>query len=307
MSNIIKEPPQEYFGGGWTDLKLKVLEKYLSAYTKVFANKRSYFRLAYIDAFAGTGSLNKKKKDNKQELLFEFSENIEAKEKASLRGSTKIALESEPFFDKYIFIEQDKKRVVELKKMVYEEFPHLKEKVSIQNEEANETLKNLCDKEWKKHRAVVFLDPFGMEVEWQTITAIARTKAIDLWILFPLGVGVNRMLMRNREDIPPKWSDILDKIFGTTEWSNEFYKTENTLSLLNEDNQETKKVANFTKIAKFYIKRLNIIFAKVVEEPFFLYNSKNNPIYLFCFAASNPKAAKTAKKIAKDIISKYKK
>ena len=48
--------------------------------------------------------------------------------------------------------------------------------------------------------------------------------------------------MRNREDIPPKWSDILDKIFGTTEWSNEFYKTENKLSLLNEDNQETTKV-----------------------------------------------------------------
>lgn len=33
----------------------------------------------------------------------------------------------------------------------------------------------------------MFLDPYGMQVDWATIEAIAKTKAIDLWILFPLG------------------------------------------------------------------------------------------------------------------------
>ena len=302
MNNIIKEPPKEYFGGDWTVKKLEVLKKYLSAYTKVL--KKQPFKLGYIDAFAGTGNLNiNKNKNIEQEKLFELDDEDAQK---YLKGSSKIALESEPPFDSYIFIEQDSRRVLELEEMIKNNFYNFykENRVHIKNAEANETLKNLCGREWRNHRAVVFLDPFGMEVEWQTINAIARTKAIDLWILFPLGVGVNRMLMRNREDIPPKWSDILDKIFGTTEWSNEFYKTENKLSLLNEDNQETTKVANFTKIAKFYIKRLNSIFAKVVEEPFFLYNSKNNPIYLFCFAAGNPTGAKIAVKIASSIMNK---
>ena len=41
MSNIIKEPPQEYFGGDWTVKKLEVLKKYLSAYTKVLKSNLS--------------------------------------------------------------------------------------------------------------------------------------------------------------------------------------------------------------------------------------------------------------------------
>ena len=43
----------------------------------------------------------------------------------------------------------------------------------------------MCDKDWSLHRAVLFLDPYGMQVEWATIEAVAKTKAIDLWLLFP--------------------------------------------------------------------------------------------------------------------------
>ena len=41
---------------------------------------------------------------------------------------------------------------------------------------------DLCHKDWSSHRAVLFLDPYGMQVEWTTIEAIARTGAIDLWL-----------------------------------------------------------------------------------------------------------------------------
>ena len=40
------------FGGGWTEEKLKRIEKYLKAYATI-RNKKN-FRFAYIDAFAGT-------------------------------------------------------------------------------------------------------------------------------------------------------------------------------------------------------------------------------------------------------------
>ena len=45
---------------------------------------------------------------------------------------------------------------------------------------ANLEIQNLCNKDWRSRRAVLFLDPYGMQVEWKTIEAIAATKAIDL-------------------------------------------------------------------------------------------------------------------------------
>ena len=60
------------------------------------------------------------------------------------------------------------------------------------NEYLNEPLWQGLDR--GPRRAVLFLDPYGMEVEWDTMVAIAKTQAIDLWILFPLGIAVNRLL-----------------------------------------------------------------------------------------------------------------
>ncbi|WP_375494674.1 hypothetical protein [uncultured Nostoc sp.] len=51
-------------------------------------------------------------------------------------------------------------------------------------------LKTLYGKNWRSNRAVLFLDPFGMQIPWSTIEAIAHTEAIDLWYLFPLGVAM---------------------------------------------------------------------------------------------------------------------
>jgi len=289
------------FGGNWTNTKLEVLKKYLSAYACILKN--TPFKFAYIDAFAGTGYVKDKSKDknkNKEKsLLIEYEQ--EAQE--YFKGSAKIALESEPKFDKYIFIELDNKKVKQLQEVIESEHQDLKERIIIENNDANKVIQDLCSKNWKNNRAVLFLDPFGMEVEWKTIDAIAKTKAIDLWILFPLGISVNRMLMKKREEIPKEWSDDLDKIFGNNEWFDEFYKQKNEQSLFGTDDSIIK-TANFDKIATYYIKRLKEIFPGVVEEPMYLYNSTNNPIFLLCFASGNERGSKPAIKIAKDIIGK---
>ena len=41
---------------------------------------------------------------------------------------------------------------------------------------------------------MVFLDPFGMQVPWSTIEALAKTKAMELIINFPLGMAIQRLL-----------------------------------------------------------------------------------------------------------------
>lgn len=173
--------------------------------------------------------------------------------------------------------------------------------IQVERADANEYLKQWCERtDWQRHRAVVFLDPYGMQVDWATIEAVAATKAIDLWLLFPLGVAVNRLLTRN-EPPPKNWADALTRFFGNEEWKKEFYPKKTERTLFGEEKTERKE-ANFERIGRFFLEQLKTSFAQVVANPLILTNSKGVPIYLLCFAAGNPKGAPTAVKIAKDIL-----
>lgn len=70
-------------------------------------------------------------------------------------------------------------------------------------------------------RALVFLDLFGLQVRWKTIEQLAQTRACDVWYLFPIG-GVIRMLPSSGQ-MDPMWEAKLDRLFGTTDWRDEFY------------------------------------------------------------------------------------
>ena len=54
------------FGGNWTDEKLTIIEKYLSAYTLALQNLP--LRKVYIDAFAGDGMELSAKKRKKRKI-----------------------------------------------------------------------------------------------------------------------------------------------------------------------------------------------------------------------------------------------
>ena len=200
------------FGGNWTEEKLKRLRKYLKAYTTIM-NKQK-FRFAYIDAFAGTG-YREEKKNKIDNQMFLFQQNDIKEIETYSKGSARIALEIKPEFDRYIFIEKSKKYFTELLKLK-EEFKDKEKKIDLINTDANTWLIERCNNyKWQNHRAVLFLDPYGMQVNWETIKAIANTEAIDLWYLFPLGIGVNRLLKKDVSKIPIPWEKKLDYIFGT--------------------------------------------------------------------------------------------
>ena len=125
----------------WTKSKLDKVEKYLKAY--VTALKKQNFRLAYIDAFAGNGYITKKINQPGQSLF-------EQDELLSLRyfidGSARLALQVDPPFHKYIFIEKSRKRCKELENLK-REFPSLAERIEIVNADANDYIKKLCEKD----------------------------------------------------------------------------------------------------------------------------------------------------------------
>ena len=282
------------FGGNWTDQKLECVRKYLSAYTTIM--NRQQFRFDYIDAFAGTGYREPKSDENADQMrLFDLTSE---ETQNFLDGSARIALQVHPPFKEYIFIEKDRNRFSQLKNL-RDAFPD--KQIKFINTDANDYLINLCDStDWRSNRSLVFLDPYGMQVEWQTIKSIAGTEAIDLWLLFPLGT-TNRLL-KNHGQISLSRQKTLDRVFGESDWREVFYPLID-MSLTGEEYRE-KTGDIFTEIGKYFIQRLQGVFEKVADPALPLYNSKNVPLYLLCFAAGNPKGASTAVKIAQDIFFK---
>lgn len=299
------------FGGSWTDQKLGILREYLTSYTTALS--RSQFKKGYIDAFAGTGrresSANAKlrqpdRRQPKSEAQQAHLPDIDLGEAEGepilhfLDGSARVALQCTPAFDSYVFIEKNPVRRKELERLK-DEFPHLAADIYIKLGDANTEIRAMCKKDWTSHRAVLFLDPYGMEVQWKTIEAVAKTKAIDLWVLFPLG-GVNRMLTKSG-DIPKEWRHRLDELLGTADWYDHFYQVDKSPTLFEGQMDRLIKLRTDV-ICEYFLKRLRGCFEGVAPNPATLRNTKNSPLYLFCFAAGNPRGAPIALKIASHIL-----
>lgn len=292
------------FGGDWTTAKLDVLAKYLSSYTTALKDKPTKehpFRKGYIDAFAGTGYRDARREDggeSSQALL--LPDLAEKEPQELLDGSARLALKTEPGFDRYVFIERSPERCAQLEALKTE-FPHLAKDIQIRQGDANTEIRDLCKKDWRSHRAVLFLDPYGMQVEWRTIEAIAETKAIDLWVLFPLGIGVNRLLTKSGE-IPESWRKRLNLLLGNETWYDEFYLVERRRTLFGEADHVVKATTQI--IGRYFNERLNSVFPAVAEEPRVLRNSANCPLYLLCFAVGNENGAPIALRIANHLLTK---
>jgi three-Cys-motif partner protein len=183
------------------------------------------------------------------------------------------------------------------------EFSDLSDDIEIYQGEANKFIQELCKRNWKQHRAVMFLDPFGMQVEWETIAAIAATRAIDMWLLFPLGIGVNRLLTKSGH-IPKAWRRRLDLLLGSNEWFAQFYEVQRQNDLFGHEERLVKR--SLGEIGQYFKSRLQTVFAGVAE-PGFLLNSVNCPLYLLCFAVGNPKGAKPALGIANHLLKELQK
>lgn len=292
------------FGGDWTDAKLDVLAKYLKSYTTALAGKPTPaqpFRKAYIDAFAGTGTRSAREPalSGAPETLL-FPDLAEAAPQKLLDGSAKLALQVEPRFDKYIFIERSPERCRQLEGLKTE-FPALANDIDVRQGEANEVIQKLCadPSKWTSRRAVLFLDPYGMQVEWKTIVAVAATKAIDLWLLVPLGMGMNR-LAPNSGKLPESWRQRMNAFLGTADWYDDFYKVETKLTLFGDHQVQVK--ASMDVMARYFNNRLKKVFAGVAEEPGVLWNSSNNPLYMFCFAVGNERGKDIALRIANHLL-----
>src|ERR1700732_3227073 len=253
--------PRDNTVGPWAKEKLEALGQYLSFYTTVLKKQGHWLRgTIFVDAFAGPGLSRVRTREKAAEPpgLFGPDPESDAAEVEFLKGSPRIALDIANPFNSYIFVERDPQRIAELNELKAEYA--LTRAVTIQEGDANAALQAWLASgiDWQHHRAVVFLDPFGMQVPWSTIEALAKTKSIEVIINFPLGMAIQRLLTKSG-DIPRGWQVSLDTFFGSKDWHALVYEAKADLF----GPTRSKVGASGMNLLEWYRRRLRGIFVIV--------------------------------------------
>ncbi|MCK4654100.1 MAG: three-Cys-motif partner protein TcmP [Candidatus Cloacimonetes bacterium] len=289
------------FGGNWTEKKLTAFIKYVIAYLKIMNNykQRYNWKIIYFDGFAGYGKKIKDKSGNEILQLFEDIEESEIYE-----GSVQRILNlEEPYvFDFYYFIDSNETYINSLEeiKLKVDHIPA--NRILIRKDDCNNQIIKLADAlKNKNYKALIFLDPFGMQIKWDSLKRLKNTGS-DLWILLPSGVAINRLLDREKK---LKHKEKLMELFGLPikEIEKEFYQEIESNTIFGKEVKEEKIKNPISHIANLYIRQLKTIWDYVTETPLILFNTKNCPIFHFIFASNN----KNGLKIANQIIGKEQK
>ena len=208
-----------------------------------------------------------------------------------LKGSPRVALDIANPFTSYMFVERDPERVAELKALK-KDYASARE-ITITEGDANAAIKAWLagNVDWRHHRAVVFLDPFGMQVPWSTIEALAQTRAIEVLVNFPLGMAIQRLLIKTG-DIPKGWQISLDTFFGSPDWRELVYeKSEGFFGP-----QLNKVSGSGARLLAWYRDRLRRIFG-YVSTARLIKNTRGNPLYYLIWAGPNATGLKGAEYI----------
>lgn len=274
------------FGGEWTETKIKVFKKYLYAYMHIMKGRP--WKLIYFDGFAGSGDIQTKKQT--EEVI---------------EGTAKHVLGfNEPrSFDLFYFVEKDLDNAQLLQRVINYDFPALIEKAVVAGgDDCNSKLMDMASflhtDKGKNYKAIAFIDPYGMQVKWSALESL-KGLGVDLWILVPTGIGINRLL-KTKEKSGEVWFETLGNFFGLDpkEIEDKFYYEDPQTDLFGE--KRFKKVENAVVIAaNLYKERLKSIF-KHVSDPLPLKNSNNAILFHFIAASNVPVAVK----IANDIIKR---
>lgn len=270
--------------GPWSEIKLEIIKKYAQAYAIVLA-KYPNLHHVYIDAFAGAG----------RHLSRTSGEIVD--------GSPKIVLEIEPHFKEYYFIDLEKDKVSELKKLAEQRKPL--QLIHVYEGDCNEKLKEIFPqvKYEDFRRGLCLLDPYGLHLEWEIIQTAGKMRSIEIFINFPVYDMNLNALWKQPDKLDEGRKTRMNKFWGDDSWQKIVFRPKRQKDLFVEGSRE--KIDNATEaIVEAFKERLNKCagFAHV-PEPIPMKNTKGNILYFIYFASNN----KAGYNIANSIFRKVKK
>lgn len=263
--------------GIWSEIKIEIIKKYAKAYSNILtAQKKRGFSHVYIDAFSGPGM------------------HVSKTSKETILGSPLRALEVEPPFDGYHFIDINPKKISNLKYLTQN-----RENVHIYQGDCNEILLQSIFpiiKREKLKRGLCLLDPYGLHLDWSVVHQAGLTRKIDIFINFPTMDIHRNVLVRDKNKVKKANTERMDAFWGDKSWMEIAYILRPTL--FGEIEEKTSGKA----LVEGYIERLKKIACFTnIAKPLPMRNSQGSIIYYLLFASQKP----VAKKIINEIIRKY--
>ena len=227
------------FGGNWTEAKMKIVVDYAKAYLTIM-NKQEWVKTIYFDGFAGSGLIGAKE-----------SEEI-------IKGTALRILDikyPKPF-DIYYYVEKNEKNKASLQEKIEENY--FGKNAHVVQADCNDKMVDMANflRKNKTYRALAFIDPYGMTVNWSSIETLNKL-GIDLWILVPTGLGVNRLL-KNDMNIPDAWLTKLEQFLGMpkSDILTYFYAQTTVSTLFGNQTTISKEKSIIEKIGNLYTQRL---------------------------------------------------
>lgn len=258
--------------GPWSREKLELLGKYLAAYTNILSSgqgKKYCSSFHYIDAFAGS------------------VEHIDKEQQTIIDGSPRIALKTNPRFHSYTFIEKSSSRVEERVLPLLEEFPE--HKIRVLKGDCNVRLVEHVLPEFPRRQpnranklGFIFLDPYGINLKWETVKAFGDTNVFDVLINFSV-MGI----IRQCSETPPENSvcQSIDTLMGSHDWFHAVYQKSRQLTLFDMGPKLDRCGDQLAeRLTKLYCTQLETCF-KHVSRPVIMRNRHGCPLYALILAS----------------------
>jgi len=262
--------------GYWSEMKLSIIKEYAAAYSTIFrAERQRGLYHVYIDAFAGPGM------------------HISKKTGEPVPGSPLNALQVEPRFREYHFIELDRLKVAALKQAAGK-----RPEVHVHDGDCNNILlKKVFPKVRFEdfRRGLCLFDPYGLHLNWEVVETAGRLKSIEIFLNFPVADINRNVLWRHPEGVDPTDIQRMNLFWGDESWRQIAYTTSRDLFGYPE------KEDNETVAEAFRVRLQRTAGFGCVPQPLPMRNSHGAIVYYLFFASQNA----AGERIAKDIFQKY--
>jgi three-Cys-motif partner protein len=260
--------------GYWSEVKLSILEEYAKPYNQILRSHELH--PIYVDGFAGAGHHKAKGSDR------------------IIDGSPARALDVDPPFDSFYFVDSDEGRVSELKRLSAG-----RSNVHTLHGDCNKVLISQVFPNIRyasRQRALCILDPYGLDLDWRVIQVAGKSQVTEIFLNFPV-MDMNRnVFWRNYDAVSLSNQERMTRFWGDDSWKKAAYSTTQGLF---EEMQEKNSIDDVVKAFQERLKR--VAGFQYVPKPMPMRNSKGAIVYFLFFAAQE----RAADKIVKAIFTKY--
>lgn len=301
ISILNKQAMEHAFGGEWTEAKLEIVSRYANSFQTALKHQR--FETWYLDPFAGSGERTESRVTGG---LLE-GEPIEEK-RLTFEGSARRALSIEPAFHHYRFADTKPAHVEALRKLA-KVYPD--RDIEVWAGDGNLAISQiLTTAPWEsardgwRQRGIVFLDPYGMNVSWETLRLIAETKRLDVWFLFA-GKAVRQQLGPSLDRVDSTKAAALDRFFGQSDWRQEFFRPpEDSTDLFGFQTSKSETSVNLKAIGAYARRRFEDAFCWVSEPKPLTVRNVPDFFQLYCMT-NNKNAVELIAKLHRGVVKAH--